>query len=153
MPDIRAILVLVVLAVQALAVQWIGRRESPPRPPDLSRLQPEFGNWKLLRSDPIAEDVAHELRADALLSRTYLQLPESRLIDLFVAWFQSQRGGASQPHSPKVCLPGAGWTPVATGETMLQTAAGTYNVNRYIVTKGKQRAVVLYWYQTPRRVI
>ena len=26
-------------------------------------------------------------------------------------------------------------------------------MNRYIVNKGAERAVVLYWYQTPRRVI
>jgi len=26
-------------------------------------------------------------------------------------------------------------------------------VNRYLVANGAQRAVVLYWYQTPRRVI
>jgi hypothetical protein len=31
--------------------------------------------------------------------------------------------------------------------------AGAITVNRYVVDKDTQRAVVLYWYQTPRRVI
>jgi EpsI family protein len=35
----------------------------------------------------------------------------------------------------------------------VDTAAGAITVNRYVVEKDSQRAVVLYWYQTPRRVI
>jgi EpsI family protein len=35
----------------------------------------------------------------------------------------------------------------------VDTSAGDITVNRYIVNKGEQRAMVLYWYQTPRRVI
>ncbi len=34
----------------------------------------------------------------------------------------------------------------------IETAAGPITVNRYIVTQKNRRAVVLYWYQTPRRV-
>ena len=78
--------------------------------------------------------------------------PVNAVAGLFVAWFQSQRAGASQPHSPKVCLPAAGWTPVVTGEITLDIAAGAITVNRYIVVNHGQRDVVLYWYQGPRRV-
>lgn len=35
----------------------------------------------------------------------------------------------------------------------VDTAGPAITVNRYIVVKGAQRAVVLYWYQTPWRVI
>ena len=35
----------------------------------------------------------------------------------------------------------------------MDTAAGPITVNRYVVDKDTQSAVVLYWYQTPRRVI
>jgi EpsI family protein len=71
---------------------------------------------------------------------------------LFVAWFQSQRAGSSQPHSPKVCLPASGWIPEISGEITLDTAGGAIRVNRYIVVNRGQRDVVLYWYQGPRRV-
>jgi EpsI family protein len=87
------------------------------------------------------------------LSQTYVQTPTGTLASLFVAWFQTQRGGARQPHSPKVCLPASGWTPEITDEVTVDTAAGAITVNRYVVAKGTQRAVVLYWYQTPRRAI
>jgi EpsI family protein len=74
------------------------------------------------------------------------------VVGLFVAWFQSQRAGTSQPHSPKVCLPASGWIPAVTGEVTLDTAAGAITVNRYVVVNHGQRDVVLYWYQGWRRV-
>ncbi|MEJ7606092.1 MAG: exosortase C-terminal domain/associated protein EpsI [Bryobacteraceae bacterium] len=77
---------------------------------------------------------------------------QGSVASLFVAWFQSQRSGTSQPHSRRVCLPASGWVPAVTGEITLKTDAGTIAINRYIVVNGRQRNVVLYWYQGPRRV-
>ena len=70
-----------------------------------------------------------------------------------MAWFRSQRGGAEPPHSPQVCLPAAGWTPVVTGRLEMETKEGTVSVNRYIATFGPRRIVVIYWYQSRSRVI
>ncbi|MGC9971346.1 MAG: exosortase C-terminal domain/associated protein EpsI [Bryobacteraceae bacterium] len=152
-PEWRGALVPVFLAAQILLIHAAVGREHPPAPPPLSRFPVEFGRWKLFREDPIAADIARELGADALLSRTYVETPAGSLASLFVAWFQTQRGGVRQPHSPKVCLPASGWTPEVIDEVTLDTAAGAITVNRYLVANGAGRAVVLYWYQTPRRVI
>jgi EpsI family protein len=141
------------LAAQALLVHWAASSERPPAPPNLSRLPAEFNGWKLVRQDPIAADVQAELRADRLLSSDYAHQGTNESANLFVAWFQSQRAGASQPHSPKVCLPAAGWTPESSGEMAIYATDGKITVNRYIVAKGTERSVVLYWYQTPRRVV
>jgi EpsI family protein len=152
MHDHRMILAPVFLLAQALLVHWAAGRERAPAPPALASFPSQFGEWRQLREDPITADVAGELRADRLLSRTYGQTSTGAVAGLFVAWFQSQRAGASQPHSPKVCLPAAGWTPAVTGEITLDTAAGAITVNRYIVVNHGQRDVVLYWYQGRRRV-
>ena len=146
------ILVPVFLLAQAVLVHWAAGMERAPRPPALSNFPSEFGEWKMLREDPIAADVAGELRADQILSRTYVHKSARSVANLFVAWFQSQRAGTSQPHSPKVCLPAAGWTPAVTGEITLSTVAGALTVNRYVVVNRGQRDIVLYWYQSPRRV-
>ena len=90
---------------------------------------------------------------DRLLSRSYLSGASNQFASLFVAWFQSQRAGASQPHSPKVCLPSNGWTPESTSEITLDTGQGVIPVNRIVAAYGVGRAVVLYWYQTPRRAV
>jgi len=152
-PDWRVALVPVFLAAQILLVHAVAGAEHPPAAPALSGFPAEFGQWKVFREDPIAADVATELGADRLLSQTYRQTPTGSFASLLVAWFQTQRGGVRQPHSPKVCLPATGWTPEVTGEVTLDTAAGAITVNRYVVTNRMQRAVVLYWYQTPGRVI
>jgi EpsI family protein len=152
MPDSRAILIPVFLLAQALLVHWVANGEHAPAAPDLARFPDTIGSWKQLHEDPIAADVASELGADRLLSRTYSDRAD-KTASLFLAWFQSQRGGASQPHSPKVCLPGSGWIPEKTGQIWIDTKEGAIPANRYIVSYLGQHAVVLYWYQTPRRAI
>lgn len=145
--------VLAFLLLQAAAVNWLSGSERPPRMPDLSKFPDQFDGWKKVREEPIGDDVQKELNADQIISRGYID-PQGKLdAGLFVAWFQSQSSGLKQPHSPQVCLPGSGWIPQVTDDVALNTSLGTIRVNRYIVTNQGSRAVVLYWYQTRRRVI
>ena len=148
----RAVAVLILLIAQAGLVHWVSARELAPPAPELARLPAQFAGWQRVREDPIAPEVAADLGATRSLSCTYGRAGGVEA-GLFVAWFQSQVGGAAQPHSPKVCLPGSGWVPSDTGTLDLATSAGTIGVNRYLVAQNRSRAVVLYWYQTPRRVI
>jgi EpsI family protein len=143
----KIILVPIFLASQALLVHWTGSFEHPPAKPDFSQFPLQIGDWHRLREEPVDLATEAQLGADGLISRTYAQNGESA--NLFVAWFQSQRAGTSQPHSPQVCLPASGWVP----ETNDLLDIGPITVNRYVIAKGNERAVVLYWYQTPRRVV
>jgi len=45
------------------------------------------------------------------------------------------------------------WIPEAAGKLDIETRAGPISVNRYVVANRNERAVVLYWYQTPQRAI
>jgi EpsI family protein len=158
------------LTAQILMVLAVTGREHPPPPPSLARFPTAFGPWRLLQADPIDQAVAKELGAERLVSQTYFRTPPPQglppmqspaaieasagaFANVLVAWFQTQREGARQPHSPKVCLPGAGWTARIADQVAVDTPAGAITVNRYVVEKDRQRAVILYWYQTPRRVI
>ena len=147
------VLLPVFLIVQAGLVYFAASGERVPPTPALGRFPAALGQWKQVSDDKIAPDVAAQLGADQWISRYYSDQPNARLAGLFVAWFESQRGGARQPHSPKVCLPGAGWTPESTADVTIETTAGPITVTRMIVGNGAQRAVVLYWYQTPLRVV
>jgi EpsI family protein len=151
MTELKTILVPVFLASQALLVHWTGTFEHPPAKPDLTGFPRQIGTWERIREDPVDPATEAKLGADRLVSSTYAR--KGQVANLFVAWFQSQRAGTSQPHSPQVCLPASGWVPEATGLMDIQTRAGKITVNRYVIAKGSERAVVLYWYQTPRRVV
>ena len=141
------------LVGQAVLVHIAAGTEHLPAGPDLAAFPSRFSGWTELGEDPIDPDVANTLRADRLLSRTYQGDGVALPVGLLVAWFQSQRAGASQPHSPKVCLPASGWEPEATGEMSIPTAAGPITANRYVVSNRGQRDVVLYWYQTSRGAV
>ena len=58
-----------------------------------------------------------------------------------------------QPHSPQVCLPGSGWTPIVADRVTLAAGGESAEINRYVASFQGQGAVVLYWYQTPRRTV
>ncbi len=72
---------------------------------------------------------------------------------LYVGYYQSQRTGATY-HSPKNCLPGAGWQFAETDYVTVPTPTGqSATINRVVVEKGLERQVILYWYQDRGRVI
>jgi EpsI family protein len=112
------------------------------------------GGWMMTEEGYVDEETQAVLRADDTLTRTYGNAKYRAPANLFVAYFKTQRTGKT-PHSPKNCLPGSGWE--ASTEDYLDVAipgmAEPIHVNRYIVAKGEQKSVVLYWYQTQRRVI
>lgn len=158
MPNRLALLVPAFLAVQTGLTYWAANGERPPAPPQFASFPDTLGDWRKAGDDPVSPDTQAVLRADRTLGLIYSDPPEGGqaegwLGSLFVAWFQSQRGGASQPHSPQVCLPAAGWTAIVADRVGMQTEEGRVSVNRYIATLGAQRVVVLYWYQTRSRVI
>ena len=74
-------------------------------------------------------------------------------VDLFIGYFPTQRTGVSI-HSPKNCLPGSGWSPLESKYVTLSTSeGGRYWVNEYVIQKGEQKEIVLYWYQTHGRLV
>src|SRR5437764_222725 len=75
-------------------------------------------------------------------------------VDLFVAFFKSHRARVT-PHSPKVCLPGNGWTPESSTTISVKVPGedSPISVNRYVVTHQEERSLVLYWYQNAHRVM
>src|ERR1044072_7842552 len=70
---------------------------------------------------------------------------------VYVGYYEAQNQGKSI-HSPKNCLPGAGWEPMAAGTTSVPTARGPVTVNRYLLGKGTSTALVYYWYQGRGRI-
>lgn len=100
----------------------------------------------------ISQDVRDILGPGDFLSRIYFS-PRQPYIDFFVAYFSTQRTGNSI-HSPKNCLPGSGWTPTESGFLQIHRPGGeVVTVNRYMIAKGMDKQLVLYWYQAHGRVV
>ncbi len=144
----------VVLVAQAAVFYGLSRGENVHASRPLNEFPATLNDWRMVREEVVEKDAMDVLRADDALKRIYAQLPAGRSANLFVAYFKSQRTGQT-PHSPKNCLPGNGWAPSESGiiSVRIPGELQPIEVNRYIVSKGEQRSVVLYWYQTSRRVI
>jgi len=95
----------------------------------------------------IDPDSLKVLGAGDFLSRFYRATDEQTpSLDLFIAYFPSQRTGDTI-HSPKNCLPGAGWSPVQNSQITINVAGHSpFTANRYVIAKGDSRDFVLYWY-------
>ena len=70
---------------------------------------------------------------------------------LYVGYYDRQTEGHTI-HSPKNCLPGAGWEPLRSQTALIPAPGGPVTVNRYLLHNGSQRALVLYWYQGRGRI-
>ncbi len=71
--------------------------------------------------------------------------------DIYVGYYDHQAQGKTI-HSPRNCLPGAGWEVLLETRVPVPTAAGAATVNRYLLQNNDQRALVYYWYQGRGRV-
>jgi len=72
---------------------------------------------------------------------------------LYIGYYASQRTGDTM-HSPKNCLPGAGWDPISSDyATIPLTSSRKIVVNDYVIQKDLNKQLVLYWYQGRGRVI
>lgn len=96
---------------------------------------------------PIASDIRAVLGPGEFLERLYRRDGAALPVDLFVAYFPTQRTG-DNVHSPKNCLPGGGWVPIASSHLSLTGPTGEpFTVNRYLIAKGLDRMLVLYWFE------
>lgn len=147
-----------VLAVSLVLALQIGifyggpTAEHIPNPPPLKDFPAEVLGWRTVQEMPLDPETQAFLKADDTLNRVYTG--PSGGASLFVAFFRSQRAGTT-PHSPKVCLPGAGWSQESSRIVSMAVPGEPKNidVNRYIVSRGENRSLVYYWYATQHYVV
>jgi EpsI family protein len=111
-------------------------------------------SWRAVVDPPLDDEILKVLGVDDYASRVYYK-PDGAAVGLYMGYYGSQRQGDTI-HSPLNCLPGAGWEPVQDGRLTIANADGAghdITVNRYVVQKGLERQLVLYWYQSRGRVV
>ncbi len=147
------IAVSVLLIGQAVAVRAVSRPEAVTPPAPLSTFPYTIGAWTLAQEGYVDQETRDVLKADDLLTRTYSQPGSPVATNLFIASFFSQRNGKA-PHSPKNCLPGAGWVQLQSEILPVQVpGTGTINVNHYVISNRDAKSDVMYWYQSHNRVV
>jgi EpsI family protein len=150
---VRALTICAVMAVTSLFLANARRSEQPVSRLSFESFPMTIGNWHAVVDPPLEADILKVLGVDDYLSRVYYR-PDHVAVGLYMGFYASQRQGDTI-HSPLNCLPGAGWEPVSQDHLVVPgvgPGAGI-EVNRYVVQKGLERQLVLYWYQSHGRVV
>lgn len=149
-----ALVLTILLLVQGGAFYMVAMRpEAMPAVGPLSRFPTVAGPWSMYKDLPIEKEVQDVLLADDTLNRIYTRSANEGVF-LFIAFFRTQRSGQA-PHSPKNCLPGSGWESLESEPLTIAVPgrAEPIETNRYLVARGDEKSVVLYWYQSHNRII
>jgi EpsI family protein len=157
-PRFWTVALLLVLAI--FAVQRRGNVDHVPPSVPLSQLPEKIGG--LVGTDvPLDGYVLDVLGKGDFLNRTYASAQKQQNspfgsvppVGLFIAYFPTQRTGQSI-HSPQNCLPGSGWNFDSKGVVTIKDARGKkYRVGDYLISNGRDKDEVLYWYRTHGRTI
>jgi len=141
------------IAATALIISFIGgRTESTPEREYFSSFPRSIGEWSG-QPNTLEKTVLDTLDLTDYLLTDFVS-EENIPVNFYVAYYESQRKGSS-PHSPTVCLPGSGWQISSlTRQTYNSSGAGKpFEFNRVIISKGKYRQLVYYWFEERGRVM
>jgi EpsI family protein len=144
--------VVLLLVGMVLILHARGNTDLIPLSEPLSQLPRAIAGWT--GSDmPIDQETLDVLGAGDFLSRVYTRSGGTQPVGVFIGYFPTQRTGVTI-HSPKHCLPGAGWAFESSQYVDLKDADGkAHRVGEYIIGNGDNRQFVIYWYQAHGRSV
>jgi EpsI family protein len=153
----RALLLFVCLLASAGVVARADRAEPVPIRQTLEQFPMTIGEWRGVQEPPFSKDILAVLGVNDYLTRAYFT-PDQAGVGLYIGYYQSQRQGDTM-HSPLSCLPGAGWEPLSKAAMRVNVDSSPggppreIEINRYLIQKGLDKQMVLYWYQAHNRVV
>lgn len=148
---VRCGIVVVVLLGSTVLLHAMSHGEPMMEREPLKDLSYQIGNWQG-KEYPLEQRIVQAVSVTDYTNRVYTS-SSAAPVELYVGYYASQRTGDTI-HSPKNCLPGAGWDPIHAGYATIPVQDGKQiTVNEYVIAQGLQRQLVFYWYQGRGRVI
>ena len=154
----RATILFICMIAGASLVGRAQQSEPTPLRAPFRQFPMTLDGWRGRQDAPIDDKVLAVLGVDDYLTRVYYAADRSA-VGLYMGYYKSQRQGDTI-HSPLNCLPGSGWEPLSNSRIRVPVDSGGSGasaaeipVNRYIVQKGLDRQLVVYWYQSHGRVV
>ncbi|MEP6618251.1 MAG: exosortase C-terminal domain/associated protein EpsI [bacterium] len=143
------------LLLLGFALVWSTRsqREVPLAAP-LSTVLPELTGYNV-KDQVIGEEekkVAGMTDYVARLFWTFDGKDSTAAFTTYVGYYDRQQQGHTM-HSPRNCLPGAGWEILRADTGAITVAGNRHVVNKYLLKNGVTQALVFYWYQGRGRVV
>ncbi len=153
MKNFRFILTVAILLAAAALNHYFSKPDiSLPRK-SLAEFPKELGDWVAINDQRMDDQSMKVLQVDDYFMRNYRN-SKGEVIGFYVGYFKSQREGKGI-HSPRQCLPGAGWVPLNTAVYRMAVPGHnpeTVSVNKFIMGKGLDRQLYLFWYHGRGRI-
>jgi EpsI family protein len=153
----RSVILAACMLAAALYLAQASRAEVIPAREPLLKLPMQLSDWRGRREPDLTGDIVAILGVDDYIYRSYTRRGDTA--SLYIGYHTTQREGDTI-HSPLNCLPGSGWQPLEQGRVSIDVknpttapAVTPIEVNRVVIGKGLGRQLVLYWYQSHRRVV
>ncbi len=159
--DWRFILVIAILLAGAAFNYYFSRPDATFPRKSLSEFPRTLGEWSMVSDQQIDDKAIKVLQVDDYFVR-YYRNSRGEVLGIYVGYWKSQREGKGI-HSPRQCLPGSGWVPIdacvyplsverLSGHSTLNRqhstlSPSTISVNKFIMGKGLDRQLYLFWYQ------
>jgi EpsI family protein len=158
----------IVLLCGLILTMGVGRQRTLPLSLPLGEAVPAEISGFVAQDVLISDAEARVAGFSDYLFRTYEQAPPDAVepeemeettghqafgpyFTLYVGYYRSQTQG-NTIHSPKNCLPGAGWKALSSSPRDIDMGGERLTVNRYLIQNDSERALVFYWYQGRGRV-
>ncbi len=146
----RLVITAVVLLGAFILLRSVSHGEPVVRRQPLRDLPYAIGTWSG-QEQPLPKEIVQAVSVSDYTNRVYFASGDAP-VQLYVGYYGSQRTGDTI-HSPKNCLPGAGWDPVQSGFATIPVAGGRdIVVNEYAIQQDQNKQLVFYWYQGRGRV-
>jgi EpsI family protein len=151
LPSIRLWISAIVLAGASVLLHGVSHGEIVVAREPLRNLPLQLASWKG-EERPLQQQVVQIANVSDYINRLYVD-SEDQMIQLYIGYYGTQRTG-STIHSPKNCLPGAGWEPIRSGyASIFLPGRAPIVVNEYVIQRDQDKLLVFYWYQGRGRVI
>jgi EpsI family protein len=150
MTKTRLYALMAVFLFQGALLAFLRLDENIPARFPLTEFPAQLGSWRAQGEEALDEPTRALLQPDESFVRAYGR-SSGAAGTLFVGYFKSTQANHPAPHSPTVCLPGAGWREVWNRVNRSESGGRPFEWNEYILQKGTQRLVVVYWYQNMER--
>lgn len=149
----RALIASALMILTILTLNYLShpKKIRPNKP--LSTFPKQIGQW-IGKEECLAPRVYDVLGVDDSFLCNYTTQNGDH-VQLYVGFYESQREG-DLIHSPKHCMPGAGWDIIKTSTEQViipKNNPKKLKVSKLLLRKEDQQQVMLYWFQSRGRII
>lgn len=150
MRKLRDFLPAVILAVGCALIWQTHSQRAVPLAAPLTTILPAVPGYTV-HDQQVSEEERRVAGMTDYVARAYARDSIVAFTTL-VSYYDRQSQGKTI-HSPRNCLPGAGWEVLRGGTRTIDVGGVERPVNRYLLKNGAATAVAYYWYQGRGRVV